>query len=195
MAEDDSQYCASSSNAAESVSKFSLPNLYLVGPMGVGKTTVGKALAEALHLRFVDIDREIEFRTGADIPWIFDVEGEAGFRLRESRALEDIAMQTGQLVATGGGIVLSAANRQIIKDTGYCIYLKADLQQLVHRIGRDKKRPLLQTGNPREVLGKILEEREPLYMEVANCVVQTTSKPMKYVVREVIRLYRLHYNL
>ncbi len=101
MAEDDSQYCASSSNAAESVSKLPLPNLYLVGPMGVGKTTVGRALAEALHLRFVDIDREIEFRTGADIPWIFDVEGEAGFRLRESRALEDIAMQSGQLVATG----------------------------------------------------------------------------------------------
>lgn len=170
------------------------PNVYLVGPMGVGKTTVGRSLAEALNLHFVDVDKEIELRAGADISWIFDVEGEFGFRQRESRTLEDIAAQTGQLIATGGGIVLSEANRQIIKQSGYCVYLKADLQQLVHRIGRDKKRPLLRTGNPREVLRKILEEREPMYMDVADCVVQTTAKPMRYVVREVIRLYRLHYN-
>ena len=169
-------------------------NLYLVGPMGVGKTTVGRALAESLHLKFVDVDSEIERRAGANIPWIFDVEGESGFRLRESRALEEIADQSGQLIATGGGIVLSAANRQRIKSTGFCVYLKADLQQLVHRIGRDKKRPLLRNGNPREILQKILEEREPLYMEVADCVVQTSARPMRHVVREVIRLYRLHYN-
>ena len=172
----------------------SLPNLYLVGPMGVGKTTVGKALADALHLKFVDVDREIELRAGADIPWIFDVEGEVGFRLRESRTLEEIAAQPGQLIATGGGIVLSPVNRTIIKNTGFCVYLKAELQQLVQRVGRDKKRPLLRNGNPREILQKIIEERESLSMDVADCVVQTSAKPMRYVAREVIRLYRLHYN-
>jgi len=171
-----------------------LKNVYLVGPMGVGKTTVGRSLAGALNLTFVDVDREVELRAGADISWIFDVEGESGFRLRESRTLEEIAAQSGQLIATGGGIVLSEANRNTIKKTGFCVYLKAELQQLVHRIGRDKKRPLLRNGNPREVLQKILEEREPLYMDVADCVVQTSARPMKYVVREVIRLYRLHYN-
>ena len=173
---------------------ISLPNVYLVGPMGVGKTTVGKALADALHLKFIDVDREIELRAGADIPWIFDVEGEAGVRVRESRALEDIAAQSGQLIATGGGVVLSEANRKIIKKAGFCVYLKAELQQLVQRVGRDKKRPLLRNGNPREVLQRIMEEREPLYMDVASCVVQTSAKPMRHVVREVIRLYRLHYN-
>jgi shikimate kinase len=161
--------------------------------MGVGKTTVGKVLAVELALEFVDVDREVELRAGADIPWIFDVEGEAGFRLRESRALAEVAAKEGQLVATGGGIVLAEANRQLIKN-GFCVYLKAELHQLVNRIGKDKKRPLLRNNNPRDVLRKIMEEREPLYMEVADCVVQTGSRPMRHVVREVVRLYRLHYN-
>ena len=128
------------------------PNVYLVGPMGVGKTTVGKLLSDELDLEFVDIDREVEFRAGADIPWIFDVEGEEGFRIRESRALEEI----------------------------------------VARIGKDKKRPLLQKGDPCDILMRMLELRDPLYREVATCIVQTDSRPMRQVVREIVRLFRLH---
>src|SRR6478735_12027836 len=112
------------------------PNVFLVGPMGVGKTTVGRLLSEELGLDFVDIDREVELRAGADIPWIFDVEGEEGFRIRESRTLDEIAMKSGQLIATGGGIVLCPSNREIIKKN-FCIYLKAELSQLVARIGKD----------------------------------------------------------
>ena len=169
----------------------SRPNVYLVGPMGVGKTTVGRLLADELGLKFVDIDREIELRAGADIPWIFDVEGEQGFRLRESRALDEVAAQKGQLVATGGGVVLMPGNRETIKK-GFCVYLRAELHQLVSRIGRDKKRPLLRNGNPRDVLQRILEAREPLYTEVADCTVQTDGRPMRQVVRDVVRLYKLH---
>jgi shikimate kinase len=167
------------------------PNVYLVGPMGVGKTTVGKLLSDELDLEFVDIDREVEFRAGADIPWIFDVEGEEGFRIRESRALEEIAARRGQLIATGGGVVLSQSNREIIKKE-FCVYLKADLSQLVARIGKDKKRPLLQKGDPCDILMRMLELRDPLYREVATCIVQTDSRPMRQVVREIVRLFRLH---
>lgn len=167
------------------------PNVFLVGPMGVGKTTVGKLLSEELGLEFIDIDREVEVRAGADIPWIFDVEGEDGFRIRESRTLEEIALRTDQLVATGGGIILCQSNRDIIKKS-FCVYLKAELSQLVSRIGKDKKRPLLQKGDPKEVLKKILEIRDPLYREVATCIVQTDARPMRQVVREIARLYKLH---
>ena len=155
------------------------PNVYLVGPMGVGKTTVGKLLSDELDLEFVDIDREVEF------------EGEEGFRIRESRALEEIAARRGQLIATGGGVVLSQSNREIIKKE-FCVYLKADLSQLVARIGKDKKRPLLQKGDPCDILMRMLELRDPLYREVATCIVQTDSRPMRQVVREIVRLFRLH---
>lgn len=165
------------------------PNVYLVGPMGVGKTTVGKLLSEELDLEFVDVDREIEVKAGANIPWIFDVEGEEGFRVRESRALEELAAKSGQLIATGGGIVLSPSNREIIKNE-FCIYLKAKLPQLVARIGKDKKRPLLQTGDPREILARILEIREPLYQEVATHIVHTDSRPTRQVVREIVKLFK-----
>jgi shikimate kinase len=170
------------------------PNVFLVGPMGAGKTTVGKLLSDALDLEFVDVDREVELRAGADIPWIFDVEGEEGFRIRESRALEEIVLKNGQLIATGGGIVLSSSNREILKQ-GFCIYLKAELPQIVARIGKDKKRPLLQTGAPREVLKNILETRDPLYREVATCIVQTDARPMRQVVREIVRLFKPHSKL
>ncbi len=170
------------------------PNVFLVGPMGVGKTTVGRLLSEELGLEFVDIDREVELRAGADIPWIFDVEGEEGFRIRESRTLDEIAMKSGQLIATGGGIVLCPSNREIIKKD-FCVYLKAELSQLVARIGKDKKRPLLQKDDPREVLKKILEVRDPLYKEVATCIVQTDARPMRQVVREIVRLFKLQSNV
>lgn len=165
-------------------------NVYLVGPMGVGKTTIGKILADELKLRFVDTDREIEFLTGADIPWIFDVEGEQGFRLRESRVLSALSEGSNQILATGGGIVLDPSNRELIKKTGRCVYLTADLAQLVARVGKDKKRPLLQQGNPRTVLENVLKIRDPLYRDVATWVIQTDSRPPRQVAGEIVRLIR-----
>lgn len=167
----------------------SKPNVYLVGPMGVGKTTIGKMLASELKLKFVDTDKEVEVRAGADIPWIFDVEGEAGFRARETRVLDELSAREGQVLATGGGIVLAEHNRQIIKNS-LCIYLKAEVSQLVARIGKDKRRPLLQKDEPRLVLERIMQIREPLYQEVATWVVQTDSRPPRQVVRDIVRLLR-----
>lgn len=167
----------------------SRPNLYLVGPMGVGKTTIGKLLSQELKLKFIDTDKEVEFRAGADIPWIFDVEGESGFRAREIKALEDVSLKSGQVVATGGGIVLAPVNREILKK-GVCVYLRAELDQLVARIGKDKKRPLLQNNDPREVLRRVLEIRDPLYRDVARWVVQTDSRPPRQVAREIVALMK-----
>lgn len=165
-------------------------NVFLVGPMGVGKTTIGRLLADELRLSFVDTDREIEFRTGTDIPWIFDVEGEQGFRLRESRVLSDLSEKSDQVLATGGGIVLDPANRAIIKNSGCCVYLTANVEQLVARVGKDKKRPLLQNGSPKAVLESVLKLRDPLYREVASWVVQTDTRPPRQVAREIVRLIK-----
>ena len=164
-------------------------NVYLVGPMGAGKTTIGKMLAEELNANFVDTDKEVEQRAGADIPWIFDVEGEAGFRAREAKVLEDLSSEHGLVISTGGGIVLSSDNRKIIKK-GTCIYLKAELDQLVSRVGKDKKRPLLQIDNPKNVLAEILSIREPLYKEVATWTINTDVRPPRHVVREITRLIK-----
>ena len=146
-------------------------HIFLVGPMGVGKTTVGKQLASLLHRPFVDVDAEIETRCGADIPWIFDMEGEQGFRQRESKVLEDIiASNPSSVIATGGGVVLSAKNRQLLQSSGQVIYLSASEQQLYERMRRDKSRPLLQVEDREKVISQLLEVRDPLYKEVANVV-------------------------
>ena len=139
--------------------------------MGVGKTTVGKQLASLLHRPFVDVDAEIETRCGADIPWIFDMEGEQGFRQRESKVLEDIiASNPSSVIATGGGVVLSAKNRQLLQSSGQVIYLSASEQQLYERMRRDKSRPLLQVEDREKVISQLLEVRDPLYKEVADVV-------------------------
>lgn len=142
--------------------------LFLVGPMGVGKTTIGKLLARELGLEFIDCDQEIERRCGADIPWIFDVEGEDGFRDRETSVLDDLTAQDGLLVATGGGAVLREENRSFLKGRGIVVYLDSDLDLLVKRTAKDKKRPLLQNTDPRQVLKKIKEQRGPLYLDVCD---------------------------
>ena len=139
--------------------------------MGVGKTTVGKQLAGLLHRPFVDVDAEIEARCGADIPWIFDMEGEQGFRQRESKVFEDIISSSpSSVIATGGGVVLSAKNRKLLQASGQVIYLSASKEQLYERMRRDKSRPLLQVENREKVLAELLEVRDPLYREVANIV-------------------------
>ena len=160
-------------------------NIFLVGPMGAGKTTIGRLLAKSFRLSFIDLDAEIEARCGADIPWIFDVEGEEGFRKRESILLEEVTKQQGILLATGGGAVLKDSNRMRLSERGFVVYLCATLEQLVERTSRDRKRPLLQVDNPREVLASLLEQRDPLYREVADLVVQTETQSPQQVAREV----------
>ncbi len=142
--------------------------MFLVGPMGVGKTTIGKILARELGLEFVDCDHEIERRSGADIPWIFDVEGEDGFRARETAVLADLTNQDGLLVATGGGAVLREENRGYLRTRGIVVFLDSDVDLLVKRTAKDKKRPLLQNNDPRKVLTRIKQEREPFYREVSD---------------------------
>jgi shikimate kinase len=165
-------------------------NIYLVGPMGVGKTTVGRLLAKELKMRFIDTDHEVERRAGADINWIFDVEGETGFRTRESRVLEDVSSGSDQVVSTGGGIILSSTNRDKI-NKGYCVYLCADSSQLMSRIGNDKKRPLLQTNDPKSLLENIIKFRDPLYREVAQLVIQASSGPPRQLAKEIVKSLKL----
>ena len=157
----------------------SLTSLYLVGQMGVGKTTIGKVLAESLGLDFVDSDREIESATGADIPWIFYVEGEEGFRARESKMIEKLTTRPNIVLATGGGAILSEANRQWLKARGCVIYLRAPISQQIERTKRDKSRPLLQTANPAQKIRELMAFREPLYREVADFSVDTYRRGPK----------------
>ena len=161
-------------------------NLFLVGPMGAGKTTIGRFLADNLNLEFIDLDAEIEDRCGANIPWIFDVEGEAGFRKRESQILEELTIRSGILLATGGGAVLVESNREILKQRGYVVYLSASVEQLLERTANDRSRPLLQVDNPREVIEKLITERDPLYREVADLVVVTEKRKPQVVAEDIV---------
>nr|WP_081475714.1 shikimate kinase [Microbulbifer agarilyticus] len=147
--------------------------IFLVGPMGAGKSTIGKLLAAQLGLPFADSDKVLEDRTGADIPWIFDVEGEAGFRRRESEVLRDLCNGEVQVIATGGGIVLKPENRELLKHGGFIVYLRASLDQLVERTSKNSNRPLLQVEDPRAKLAEILEQRGAFYAEVADLVCDT----------------------
>lgn len=162
-------------------------NIFLVGPMGVGKTTIGRVLADSLGLEFFDSDREIEASTGADIPWIFDVEGESGFRIRETRMIEQLTQNKGIVLATGGGAVISAENRKWLKARGVVVYLRAPISQQVERTSRDKTRPLLQTPNPEQKIRELMGIREPLYQEVADMVVDTYRRNPKTVSQEISR--------
>jgi shikimate kinase len=163
-------------------------NLFLVGPMGVGKSTIGRILAAELNLSFCDSDRVIEERTGADIPWIFDMEGEAGFREREAAVLKELAAEPGLVIATGGGIILQPQNCQVMKASGTVFYLTASVEQLVERTARDKKRPLLQVDNPRQKIIELLALRDPLYRDVADFIVNTDRRPPKNVAQEIASL-------
>lgn len=146
-------------------------HIFLVGPMGVGKTSVGRQLAGLLHRPFVDVDAEIESRCGADIQWIFDMEGEAGFRKRETKVLGDIVTNSvSSVIATGGGVVMTEENRKILQSSGQVIYLSVPKEQLYERMRGDKSRPLLQVENREQVIDDLIELRDPLYREVADVV-------------------------
>src|SRR5438105_3047637 len=163
-----------------------MTNIFLVGMMGAGKTTLGRALAQRLEREFVDTDRLLVERTGVPVATIFEVEGEEGFRRRESAILAEIAASHARVVATGGGVVLLEANRRLMREAGTVVYLRARLDSLWERTRHDSTRPLLAAPNPRARLGQILEEREPLYREAAHVVVDTGSQSASTLVNRVV---------
>ncbi|MDO7912040.1 shikimate kinase AroK [Pseudomonas monteilii] len=169
-----------------------MQNLILVGPMGAGKSTIGRLLAKELRLSFKDSDKEIEQRTGANIPWIFDKEGEPGFRDREEAMIAELCALQGQVVATGGGVVMREANRRALHQGGRVIYLHASVEQQVGRTARDRNRPLLRTANPEATLRNLLEIRDPLYREIADLIVETDERPPRMVMLDILeRLQKL----
>ena len=143
-------------------------------------------LAAALHKPFLDSDREIEAVTGADIPWIFDVEGEAGFRVREERMIDTLSAQDGIVMATGGGAILSAVTRQHLKQRGTVVYLKASIAQQFERTSKDRNRPLLQTADPLARIKELMAIREPLYLETADLIIETSRRGPRTVVNEIV---------
>lgn len=160
-------------------------NIYLVGPMGSGKTTIGQRLARQLGLAFYDCDQEIEARTGASVNLIFDIEGEAGFRERERQVLAELTAQRGVLLATGGGTVVSAANRELLGRTGIVVYLRTSVRQQLERLRRDRSRPLLQTRNKEHKLKELAEQRDPLYEELADLVFPSRSRNIDIAVTQI----------
>jgi shikimate kinase len=160
--------------------------IFLVGMMGAGKTTLGRALARRLGLTFVDCDRILVERTGVPVVTIFEIEGEEGFRRRESAVLAELSQGVNQVVATGGGAVLSAENRKLMRASGTVVYLRARLENLWERTRNDSSRPLLATPNPRATLAALLEARDPLYSEAAHVVVDTGSQSASTLVARVV---------
>jgi 3-dehydroquinate synthase len=154
--------------------------------MGAGKTTIGRILARKLGKRFIDSDHEIEARTGATIPWIFEIEGEASFRRREAEVIRDLCSQDDIVLATGGGAILSADNRARLAERGTVIYLRANVHSILQRTGHDKNRPLLQTADPRRKLEELLIQREPLYREIANLVIDTGRPNVQSMVQSIL---------
>ena len=144
--------------------------------MGAGKSTIGRLLAKELHLPFKDSDKEIEVRTGANIPWIFDKEGEPGFRDRETAMIVELCHENGIVLATGGGAVMRPENRQALRNGGRVVYLHASIEQQVARTSRDRNRPLLRNANPEKILRDLLAVRDPLYREIADLVLDILER-------------------
>ena len=165
-------------------------NIFLVGMMGAGKTTLGRALAQRLQLEFVDTDRVLVERTGVPVATIFEFEGEEGFRRRECAVISELAAREGLVVATGGGAVLSEENRRVMRDHGTVVYLRARLESLWERTRHDSSRPLLATPDPRAKLAELLDHRDPFYRDVAHIVVDTGAQSAASVVGKVIAALR-----
>ena len=161
-------------------------NIFLVGLMGAGKTSVGRALAKYLGKAFFDTDQEIERATGVKIPIIFDIEGEAGFRVRESKVLAELTQRQNIVLATGGGIVLSDENRRLLAQRGTVVYLRATADDLRKRTRNDKSRPLLRVADPLLRLQELHDQRDPLYREVANIVIDTGSQGINALMRRLV---------
>ena len=161
-------------------------NVFLIGPMGAGKSSIGRAIAKELKLDFYDSDQEIEHRSGADIPWIFDVEGEDGFRKREAKVIDELTQLQGIVLATGGGVVLLPENRAALGARGTVVFLDASVDQQLSRTSRDRKRPLLQTDDPEQTLTVLREERDRLYRELADVAFETDGRTVRNVTQSVI---------
>lgn len=180
---------ASEREPGERLQSVSLPYhspIFLVGMMGAGKTTIGRALARVLERDFLDLDHEIEGRCGVRIAHIFDIEGEEGFRRREQAVLDECTGRQDIVLATGGGAVLDPLNRERLKSRGIVVYLRATPEELYRRVARDRSRPLLQTDDPQGRIRELVALREPLYREVADLVFETGSLPVAHVVRALV---------
>jgi shikimate kinase len=164
---------------------ISSENIYLIGPMGAGKSSIGKQLAVKTKKKFVDSDAEIEKRTGAKIDLIFEIEGESGFRKREIQMIDELTSLSGIVLATGGGVVLMEQNRINLKKNGIVIYLKASPDLLMNRTEKDRNRPLLQTGNRLKTIKELLEVREPLYEEIADFIIDTDGHTVRKIVNNI----------
>ncbi|MCZ6809694.1 MAG: shikimate kinase AroK [Proteobacteria bacterium] len=160
-------------------------NLFLVGPMGAGKSAVGRHLARLLHLEFVDSDEEIETRTGVDIPFIFEKEGEEGFRKREVKVIDELSQREGVVLATGGGAIADPESRSRLGARGFVVYLHTSVKQQLERTQRRNKRPLLENGDKEKVLRELMEERDPLYREISDLIIETDGRRVQTVAREI----------
>ena len=165
-------------------------NIFIIGPMGSGKSTVGKILSDELFLNFFDTDEEIELRTGASIDWIFDLEGEEGFRKRESVILHEMVQKNSIVLSTGGGIILSDKNRELLSSRGTVFYLSTPVYIQVERTSKDKDRPLLKNGDPLQILTKLDKDRKILYENVEDHVVETENKSSQEVASEIVSLVK-----
>ncbi len=160
-------------------------NLFLIGPMGAGKSAVGRQLARMLHLDFVDSDDEIQERTGVDISFIFEKEGEEGFRNREARVIDELSQLEGIVLATGGGAVIDPENRNRLGARGIVVYLRTSIDQQLARTSRGRDRPLLEDGDPRQILEELMTARDPLYREIADFIVDTDGRKVRAVADEI----------
>ena len=160
-------------------------NLFLVGPMGAGKSAVGRQLARLMHMDFVDSDDEIEHRTGVDIPFIFEKEGEEGFRKREAKIIEELSVRQGIVLATGGGAVMDSRNRSYLGARGFVIYLHTTVEQQLDRTKRGRHRPLLANKERKAVIAELMEIRDPLYREISDLIVKTDGRLVREVAAEI----------
>ena len=160
-------------------------NLFLVGPMGAGKSAVGRHLARLLHLEFVDSDEEIETRTGVDIPFIFEKEGEEGFRKREVKVIDELSQREGVVLATGGGAIADPESRSRLGARGFVVYLHTSVKQQLERTQTRNKRPVLENGDKEKVLRELMEQRDPLYREISDLIIETDGRRVQTVAREI----------
>jgi len=161
-------------------------NIFLVGPMGAGKSAVGRQIARMLHMSFMDSDDEVEARTGVDIPFIFEKEGEEGFRKREAKVIDDLSKMDGIVLATGGGATVAPQKRSPLGARGFVVYLHTTVEQQLARTQKGRERPLLKNGDRRQILNDLMVERDTLYREIADLIVETDGRKVKAVAAEIL---------